>query len=162
MRSGLRMNGKHAIEKALSLSSAQLFFMFYERHLAEVNRMDECTDARENSPFKIMPFECYKNGIHGTFQWSKLRTRLESLHSSLLEEVDSWRGHGAQQTRMIQAGRDASVSSSIHYLRQQEEKLKNESVEGASIGSDETNACVWLATIFGPAETLLDGGMFQV
>jgi len=34
--------------------------------------------------------------------------------------------------------------------------------EGASIGADETNACVWVATIFGPSETLWDGGMFQV
>ena len=34
--------------------------------------------------------------------------------------------------------------------------------DGASIGADPSNACVWVATIFGRAETLWDGGMFQV
>ena len=40
--------------------------------------------------------------------------------------------------------------------------MKDEMPEGASVGADEANACVWVATIFGPAETLFDGGMFQV
>jgi len=140
----------------------QLFFMYYERHLAEVQRGCGCDAARENAAFKMMPFECASNGIQGSFHWSKLQARLEKLHASLMTEVEEWRRHGAQQTAMLQAGRDASVTSCIHHLRQQEERLKSESVDGASIGADEANAAVWLATIFGPAETLWDGGMFQV
>ena len=34
--------------------------------------------------------------------------------------------------------------------------------DGASIGSDSNNACVWTATLFGPSETVWDGGMWQV
>ena len=52
--------------------------------------------------------------------------------------------------------------SCIHHLRQQEDRIKNEIPDGASIGADSSNACVWVATIFGRAETLWDGGMFQV
>ena len=58
--------------------------MYYERHLEEVSRMGKCTAAAENSAFKMMPFECSSNGIHGSFQWSKLHARLEKLHASLM------------------------------------------------------------------------------
>jgi len=45
---------------------------------------------------------------------------------------------------------------------QQQERVKHESPDGVSFGVDEANACVWVATVFGPSETIWDGGMFQV
>ena len=56
-----------------SVRHTQLFFMYYERHVAEVKRMGECAHAKENGAFKQMPFECASNGIQGSFQWSKLQ-----------------------------------------------------------------------------------------
>ena len=40
--------------------------------------------------------------------------------------------------------------------------MERETPDGVSVGVDDANVCVWVATIFGPAETLWDGGMFQV
>jgi len=43
-----------------------------------------------------------------------------------------------------------------------QERVERETPDGVSVGVDDANVCVWVATIFGPAETLWDGGMFQV
>ena len=57
------------------------------------------------------------------------------------------------------AGRD---ESHVAQNTKQEDRVKLELPAGVSVGSDEANICVWVATVFGPAETLWDGGMFQV
>jgi len=140
----------------------QLFMMYHERYCLEIKRMVDNKEARDGSNFKMMPFECATNGMHGTFQWAKIRGRIESLHAALMASVENWRRVGAEQTQLLKAHHDAAVNSCVHYLRQQEDRIRDEMPEGASVGADEANACVWVATIFGPAETLWDGGMFQV
>jgi ubiquitin-protein ligase len=187
-----------------------------ERYLDECKRYATRKTSKDGEAFKMMPFECASNGIHGNFQWTKvrarhtrrsrrarragfaaadastapaprwlgraaracvavrdgvprvlrvgaqIRTRLEALRTRLLAEVADWRTKGAEQTRMLREKHDASVNSCIHHLRQQEERIKAEAPTGASIGPSSDNACVWEATIFGPAETAWDGGMFEV
>jgi len=136
--------------------------MYFHLYLAEVDRLSQSDTAREKSDFKRMPFESPSNGITGSFQWSVLRSRLTALHAKLMEEVEEWRAWGAAQTQLVQEGWDSSVNSCMHHLRQEEERLRGDGVDGTSIGSEHTNTSVWVATIFGPAETLWDGGMFQV
>lgn len=115
--------------------------------------------------FKMMPFECSSNGMSGTFGWAKIKARLLKLHESLRAEIETWRRQGAEQTRLLRASHDASVNSCVrwllqeeeptaesqprphsrcrcvHYLLQQEERIKREIPEGASIGADPDNAC---------------------
>ena len=150
-------NGVHPI---FANVRSTFFHMYNERYLAECKRMSE--KLKDGAAFKMMPFECSGNGIHGNFQWAKIKTRLESLRARVLANVEEWRKKGAEQTLLLHEKHDAGVSSCIHYLRQQEERIKNEAPEGASIGPTEGNTCVWEATIFGPADTLWDGGMFSV
>jgi len=100
--------------------------------------------------------------MHGNYQWSKLHARLEKVHMQLMTEVQEWRSQGAQQTSLLKSRRDSAVNSCVDYLMQQQERVKHELPDGVSVGVDEANACVWVATIFGPPETLWDGGMFQV
>lgn len=138
------------------------FRMYCERYLAECERMAARREIKDGTAFKMMPFECSSNGLHGTFQWAKVKARLEALRRKLLDEVDEWRTIGAQQTTMLREKRDASVNSCIHHLGQQEERIKAEAPDGASIGPNGLNSCIWEATIFGPADTPLDGGMFGV
>jgi len=140
----------------------QLFFMYYQVYLNTIKAMSEKKELKDGNAFKMMPFECSSNGMHGTYQWAKLKTRVEKLHARLMAEVGEWRVQGAQQTQLLKSHRDSAVNSCVHYLRQQEERVKNDTPDGASVGVDEANACVWVATIFGPSETLWDGGMFQV
>ena len=90
------------------------------------------------------------------------QARLEKIHAQLMGEIEEWRRQGAQQTEMLASHHDASVRGCIHHLRQQEERIKNEIPDGASIGAEESNACVWNATIIGPTETVWENGMFQV
>ena len=138
------------------------FHMYCERHLDECARMAARKELKDGAAFKMMPFECSSNGIHGAYQWARVRARLEALRTRMLAEVDEWRAKGAEQTQMQRERHDASVNSCIHYLQQQEERLKAEAPDGASIGPYECNACVWEATIFGPADTVWDGGIFSV
>ena len=138
------------------------FLMYAERYLSECKRMGDRKDLKDGNPFKMMPFECHTNGIHGTFQWQKVRVRLEAIKQRLYAEIDEWRAKGLEQTQKENEKHDAALSSCIHYLRQQEARVKGEVPQGASVGPSESNACVWEATIFGPAETIWDGGMFGV
>ena len=32
---------------------------------------------RDGAAFKMMPFECSSNGMHGNYQWGKLQARLD-------------------------------------------------------------------------------------
>jgi len=139
-----------------------LFLMNYERYMVEVRRMAAKKECKDGTKFKMMPFECPSNGMAGTFQWERLRTQLEAVWTALQAEVVGWRKQGAEQTTMQQEKHEASVSSCIHYLRQQEEQIKHTAPDGASIGPSPSNVCVWEATIFGPAESLWEGGIFSV
>eukprot|EP00900_Chrysochromulina_parva_P024407 jgi/Chrpa1/65/Chrysochromulina_OHIO_Genome00000170-RA len=138
------------------------FCMYCERHMAEVERMSERKDLKDGSAFKMMPFECPSNGMHGAYQWAKTRARLEAIRAALLAEIESWRETGAEQTLMLKEKHDASVSSCVHHLQQQEERLRLEPLQGASAGPSCANACVWEASIFGPSDSDWDGGMFSV
>ena len=120
-----------------------LLLMYGERHAAELARMAARKDLKDGTAFKMMPFECASNGMHGTFQWSKIRNRLEMLRAGLVAEIEEWRKRGAEQTLMVAEKHDASVTSCVHFLRQQEERLKHESLNGASIAPLPLNACVW-------------------
>ena len=133
-----------------------------QSYLNTIKVMSEKKELKDGANFKMMPFECSSNGMHGQYQWAKLKARVDKIHAQLMAEVQEWRNQGAQQTALMKSHRDSAVNSCVHYLRQQEERIKHEAPDGTSVGVDETNACVWTATIFGPAETLWDGGMFQV
>jgi len=156
---GVSTNG---VTSAFAHTRRQLFLMYLDRYQLELKRMVEKKETKDGSAFKMMPFECSSNGMQGSFQWAKIRTRLEKVQAGLLAEIETWRRVGAEQTALLKAHHDAGVNSCIDHLRQQEDRIKHELPVGASIGSDEANICVWVATIFGPAETLWDGGMFQV
>ena len=66
-------------------------------------------------------------------------------------EVQDWRAQGTQQTALRKRGADSAVNSCVDYLAQQQERIDREAPEGVSVGVDEANVCVWVATIFGPA-----------
>jgi ubiquitin-protein ligase len=110
----------------------------------------------------MMPFECASNGMTGSFHWSKIRSRLQQIHQTLSAEVDDWRRQGAEQTQMLKECHDAAVCSCVHHLTQQGERIRRDVPDGASIGADPANACVWTATLFGPSDGFWDGGMFTV
>jgi ubiquitin-conjugating enzyme E2 Z len=139
-----------------------LFRMYAERHAAHAARMSERDDLKDGTAFPSMPFETPSNGIHGSYGWSSIKSRLDLVSAQLAAEVETWRKTGEEQTTMQAEHHDASVSSCIHYLRQQDERIKSEVPDGASIGPIAGNACVWEATIFGPSETLWESGIFAV
>lgn len=138
-----------------------MFLMYYERHASMVKTQSECKELRDGTPFKMMPFECGANGMHGSYAWAKLKARLDAIRSALLAEIEAWRKAGAEQTALLSEKRDSSVSSCVHYLRQQEERVKLDCPDGGSIGPSEANTCVWEGTIFGSSDTIWDGGMFE-
>jgi len=157
-----RISSANGVTPLFSCTRKCLFLMYYEHHMAECKRMVDVKTTKDSSTFKMMPFECSSNGMTGSFDWAKVKARLEKLHAALLAEVEEWRRQGVEQTQMLLAQHSAAVTSCIPHLRQQEERLKHEMPCGASMGAEESNACVWTATIFGPSETLWDGGMFSV
>lgn len=158
-----RPNSPNGVTPMFAHTRRQLFLMYYDRYISECMRMATGEpNAREGTEFKMMPFECRTNGMTGTFQWSKIKTRLSCVREMLMHEVETWKLQGAEQTLMLKESHDAAVNSCVHHLLQQEERIKREVPAGASIGIDPTNACIWTATLFGPADGYWDGGMFTV
>ena len=143
-----------------------LFLMYADRYLDECAKGERLCDkgtTEDGAAFKIMPFECKTNQMSGTFAWAAIAERLETLKSRALDEVNEWRRQGQQQTALIAEGHVSAVDSCISCLRQQEEHIKRGGIPaGTSVGADPHNACVWTVTIFGPSDTLWDGGMFEV
>jgi len=149
-----RVNSANGADPVFANVRKTLFLMYCERHLASVAKLSQRKEVRDGTAFKMMPFECSSNGMPGTYHWGKLKTRVEAVRSALHDEIEGWRRNGAEQTMMLAERHDAAVTSCVHHLRQQEERLRLEAPDGASIGPTPGNACVWKATIFGPAETV--------
>ena len=150
---------------------------FAQVYLEIVKAAIEKKELRDGTAFKMMPFECSSNGLpplallplpleprhltlhptrwhpgmHGNYQWTKLQARLDKIHAQLMLEVQDWRAQGTQQTALRKRGADSAVNSCVDYLAQQQERIDHEAPEGVSVGVDEANVCVWVATIFGPA-----------
>ena len=150
---------------------------FAQVYLEIVKAAIEKKELRDGTAFKMMPFECSSNGLpplallplpleprrltlhptrwhpgmHGNYQWAKLQSRLDKIHAQLMLEVQDWRAQGTQQTALRKRGADSAVNSCVDYLAQQQERIDHEAPEGVSVGVDEANVCVWVATIFGAA-----------
>ena len=157
----LRAQSSNGVCPLFAATRRVLFLMYYERYLADSRALCDKKECRDGQPFKMMPFECSSNGMHGQFQWGQVRGRLEKIHAALLASIDEWKRKGAEQTAQLKAKQDSQVTACIHHLHQQVERIKHEMPASASIGPADDNTCVWTATIFGPSETVWDGGMFE-
>ena len=70
----MRWPAVHAGATALfAHTRRQLFMMYYDRYGVEIKRMSDKKETRDGTSFKMMPFECSSNGMHGSFQWAKVR-----------------------------------------------------------------------------------------
>lgn len=157
-----RLISANGVMPAFAAVRKQFFRMYFERYMGEVLRMERRKEVKDGTQFKMMPFEAASNGMYGTYAWAKIKARLEVLSGRLAAELDEWRRVGVEQTMLLREKHDASVNNCIHHLRQQEERIKAETPEGASIGPSASNKCVWEATLFGPAESQWDGGMYSI
>merc|ERR1719460_1481926 len=100
---------------AFATTRKQLFFMYYQVYLEIVKAAIEKKELRDGTAFKMMPFECSSNGMHGNYQWTKLQARLDKIHAQLMLEVQDWRAQGTQQTALRKRGADSAVNSCVDY-----------------------------------------------
>ena len=130
----LRAQSSNGVCPLFAATRRVLFLMYYERYLADSRALCDKKECRDGQPFKMMPFECSSNGMHGQFQWGQVRGRLEKIHAALLASIDEWKRKGAEQTAQLKAKQDSQVTACIHHLHQQVERIKHEMPASVSIG----------------------------
>lgn len=165
---------EHIMECSPKLQGAQsmfrdvqklMFLMHFDSYCSIADLQQASTSSvceQEGKPFKQMPFEYPQNEMRGSFGWKMLRSRLDSLHTSLWAETDQWKALGEEQTLKYKKKETSSLHNSILVLLDEAEKMDSESLEGASAGPMPDNNFVWEATLFGPDETTWEGGMFSL
>lgn len=132
------------------------FLWYYESYMSSVE--EEAKKHKDGQPFVKMPFEGAGNTMHGEFQYSSLKKRLEAIYEKLEEETKSWASDG-----LLAVQKESGIASNMQC--QFEQIVENYSKCG-SVALDldlvDKNPFVWRLVLFGRPMTNLDGGVFRI
>jgi ubiquitin-conjugating enzyme E2 Z len=132
------------------------FLWYYRSYLA---RIDEAMNKhKDGQRFEKMPFEGPGNTMEGTFQYSSLRERLQTIFEKLNEEKVEWALTGLSAVR-----NEMSIASNLQrQFEQIVEKYKKNDAVTLDLDLVDKNPFVWQLVLFGRPMTNLDGGMFRI
>jgi ubiquitin-conjugating enzyme E2 Z len=132
------------------------FLWYYRSYLA---RIDEAVAKhKDGQRFEKMPFEGPGNTMEGTFQYSSLRERLQTIFEKLNEEKAEWALTGLSAVR-----NEMSIASNLQrQFEQIVEKYKKNDAVTLDLDLVDKNPFVWQLVLFGRPMTNLDGGMFRI
>jgi ubiquitin-conjugating enzyme E2 Z len=132
------------------------FLWYYRSYLA---RIDEAVAKhKDGQRFEKMPFEGPGNTMEGTFQYSSLRERLQTIFEKLNEEKVEW-----AQTGLSAVRNEMSIASNLQrQFEQIVEKYKKNDAVTLDLDLVDKNPFVWQLVLFGRPMTNLDGGMFRI
>ncbi|KAL7751276.1 hypothetical protein RI367_003135 [Sorochytrium milnesiophthora] len=131
----------------------RLFMCYYERYMELVEAASG--QVSDKGSFAHMPFENASNGMHGSFVYSDLRTRLQSIHKALSSEVDIWT---AASKKHIE---DEILTASNLKAQYEQISHANEFDGQLELELQDNNPFTWTFTAFGRPLTNYDGGLFR-
>lgn len=132
------------------------FMWYYESYMKSIEQ--EAKKHKDGKSFEKMPFEGPGNGMEGTYQYTSLKKRLETIYEKLMEETYSWAREGK-----LSMENEMSIASNLQ--RQYEQVVENYKRSGAvtvDLELVEKNPFVWQLVLFGSPMTNLDGGVFHI
>lgn len=132
------------------------FLWYYESYLASIEA--EMKKHKEGARFEKMPFEGPGNTMEGTYQYSQLKERLQTILTKLNEETQGWATEG---TRAVQMEKGIASNLQRQFEQIVENYKKNDAVT-LDLDLVEKNPFVWRLLFFGRPMTHLDGGMFRI
>lgn len=133
------------------------FLWYYESYLLAIE--SEAQKHKDGERFEKMPFEGPGNTMEGSFNYSSLKKRLQTVYEKLNEETMSWAAEG-----MIAVQKEMSIASNLQRQFEQivETYKKNDSVTLDLELVEKNNPFVWQLVLFGRPMTNLDGGVFRI
>lgn len=133
------------------------FMWYYQTYLASITSELEKEGTKDGMRFKTMPFEHETNDMKGTFNYTALRSRLETIRAALDAETDRWE---AQGLKALQDESPVALSFQNRFKHIKQHYSKTDTpVDFELIDS---NPFAWRIILFGRPMSNLDGGIFKV
>eukprot|EP01117_Protostelium_nocturnum_P017536 TRINITY_DN7153_c0_g1_i1.p1 TRINITY_DN7153_c0_g1~~TRINITY_DN7153_c0_g1_i1.p1 ORF type:complete len:419 (+),score=120.03 TRINITY_DN7153_c0_g1_i1:132-1388(+) len=129
------------------------FLTYFYRYVQQAS-----DNVEYDTPFQMMAFEYPENGATGTFKYTKILERLHELKGKIESEAEEWKEKGHEHTK-------AESGWKYYRLIEENELIKKGSsqLDGMSAGPvTDANLFHWNASIFGPENTLFEGGFFSL
>ncbi|KAF2705129.1 UBC-like protein [Pleomassaria siparia CBS 279.74] len=132
------------------------FLWYYESYIHSID--EEIEKHKDGERFEKMPFEGPGNTMEGTFQYSSLKKRIQTIYGKLNEESAAWAAEG-----LVSVEKETSIASNLQrQFEQIVEKYKKNDAVTLDLALVEKNPFVWQLVLFGRPMTNLDGGVFRV
>ncbi|KAH7123916.1 ubiquitin-conjugating enzyme/RWD-like protein [Dendryphion nanum] len=132
------------------------FLWYYESYIASID--EEMKKHKDDDRFEKMPFEGPGNTMEGTFQYTSLKARIQTIFEKLNEEAHSWAADGQQAVL-----KEMSIASNLQrQFEQTVEKYKKNDAVTLDLDLVDKNPFVWQLVLFGRPMTNLDGGVFRI
>ncbi|KAJ5307039.1 hypothetical protein PENANT_c003G11818 [Penicillium antarcticum] len=112
---------------------------------------------RHTTPFLSMPFESSGNGMQGTWDYTKLKTRLESVQEQLMEEIHKWPTEGLALVK-----EDAGIAVKLMGQHEQIVTEMKSRTQVMDLSLADGNPFVWRLTYAGRTESRLEGGIIKI
>eukprot|EP01118_Nematostelium_gracile_P011225 TRINITY_DN3954_c0_g1_i1.p1 TRINITY_DN3954_c0_g1~~TRINITY_DN3954_c0_g1_i1.p1 ORF type:complete len:421 (-),score=104.33 TRINITY_DN3954_c0_g1_i1:56-1318(-) len=114
---------------------------------------------RDGTEFPSMPFEYAENKAAGIYHYQTIINRLNDIKGKLEKETQTWKEKGHELTK-------AETGWKYFRLLEENDKIKKNSTslgEGISAGPvTQDNLFYWNASLFGPENTLWEGGIYNL
>lgn len=132
------------------------FLWYYETYLATIEK--EMKEHKDGTRFEKMPFEGPGNAMEGTFEYSELKERLETILTKLTEEATGWANEGK-----LAVQKEMTIASNLQrQFEQIVENYKKNDTTVLDLELVDKNPFVWRLMLFGRPMTNLESGMFRI
>ncbi|KAJ3057080.1 hypothetical protein HK097_000544 [Rhizophlyctis rosea] len=138
----------------------RMMLLYYETY--SVSKLDqeviatESAKVKDGTAFTKTQFEGGSNSMDGSFQYAKLKDRLDKIHTELMKESDEW----IKQSRKWVT--DETTTSSNLKSQFDQIQASKEFDDTVFLELEDGNPFIWIATIIGMPASQYDGGMFRV
>ncbi|PLB51006.1 ubiquitin conjugating enzyme [Aspergillus steynii IBT 23096] len=131
------------------------FLWYFESYMQTIDEAIPVTPSQRK--FEQMPFEGYKNGMEGHFNYPELKRRLVQVKDKVFEETFRWAAEGSQAKKQ-------ELGIAVNLQRQYEqivEHFKSQKNFTIDLSLVDDNPFLWEFTYFGRPMTQMDGGIFK-
>ncbi|KAI9037458.1 ubiquitin-conjugating enzyme E2 [Aspergillus affinis] len=131
------------------------FLWYFESYMQTID--EAIPETPPQRKFETMPFEGYKNGMEGHFNYPELKRRLSQVKDKIFEETFGWVDEGSQAKKQ-------ELGIAVNLQRQYEqivEHFKSQKNFTIDLSLVDGNPFLWEFIYFGRPMTQLDGGIFK-
>lgn len=132
------------------------FLWYYDSYMQTID--SEAAKYKDGERFAKMPFEGPGNIMEGSFNYTELKRRIQTIRAKLEGESAAWAEEGMKAVQ-----KEMSIASNLQrQFEQVVESYKRNETANLDLSLEGKNPFVWELVLFGRPMTNLDGGMFRI